>query len=159
MIKKLNEGLKIRKALMLLAVLVSMTATAENWLNISEEGESPYYFDKDSIKSRYNPDGDLIVSMWTMYPSENPIMEGTVANQMLNYANCNDMSLKHAEMLELDGDGNILWRLSQFKNKVDLSSVMPLDYYYPKSSSDYSFNLEVMCNEATIELGFKNSDA
>lgn len=147
----------MRKVLILLTMLMSMTATAENWLNISEEGESPYYFDRDSIKSRYSPDGDLIVSMWTMYPTETPIMEGAVVNQMLNYANCSDMSLKHAEMLELDGNGDILWRLSQFKNKVDVSSVIPLDYYYPKPNSDYSANLEVMCDDATIDLGFKNA--
>lgn len=148
----------MKKIVTLAIILAVIPASAENWLNISEEDERPYYFDKDSIKSRYNPDGDLIVSMWTMYPSEHPIMEGTVANQMLNYANCSDMSLKHAEMLELDDDGNILWRLSQFKNKVDVSSVMPLDYYYPKSSSEYSLNLEVMCNDATIDLGFKNAN-
>lgn len=155
----IKGGFKVNKLLLAILLILPMTTIAENWLNISEEDESPYYFDKDSIKSRYNPDGDLIVSMWTMYPSEHPIMEGTVANQMLNYANCSDMSLKHAEMLELDGDGNILWRLSQFKSKVDLSSVIPLDYYYPKSSSEYSLNLEVMCNKATIELGFKNANS
>lgn len=136
-----------------------MTTNAENWLNISEEDESPYYFDKDSIKSRYNPDGDLIVSMWTMYPNPNSITGNGVAAQMLNYANCSDMSIKHAEMLELDGDGEIVWRLSQMKNKIDLSSVMPLDYYYPKPSSEYSGNLEVMCDKATIELGFENANS
>ena len=88
-------------ALIFGSILISMAASAENWINISAEGENPYYFDKDSISSRYDPKGDLLVSMWTMYPSEYPIMEGTVANQMLNYANCSDMSLKHAEMLEL----------------------------------------------------------
>ena len=138
-------------------ILASTAAGAENWINISDEDNTSYYFDKDSITSRYDPKGDLIVSMWTMYPSEYPIMEGTVANQMLNHANCSDMSLKHAEMLEIDGDGEILWRLSQMKNKVDLSSVMPLDYYYPKPNSEYHINLEVMCNDATIELGFKNA--
>ena len=146
-------------ALIFGVILVSMAASAENWMNISAEDENPYYFDKDSISSRYDPKGNLIVSMWTMYPSEYPIMEGTVANQMLNYANCSDMSLKHAEMLELDGDGEILWRLSQMKNKVDLSSVMPLDYYYPKLNSEYSLNLEVMCNKATIDLGFENANS
>ena len=138
-------------------ILASMAANAENWINISAEDEAPYYFDRDSISSRYDPNGNLIVSMWTTYPSEYPIMEGTVANQMLNYANCSDMSLKHAEMLEIDANGDILWRLSQIKNKVDLSSVMPLDYYYPKPNSEYSANLEVMCNKATIELGFENA--
>ncbi len=146
----------MKECLIVVFFLLSGTVYADDWINISEEGEIPYYFDRDSITSRYNPTGDLIVGMWTMHPSENPIMEGTVANQIFNQANCNDMSIKHAEMLELDADGNILWRLSQFKNKVDVSSVMPLDYYYPKSDSEYSMNLEVMCNEHTIELGFEN---
>lgn len=144
-------------ALIFGVVVASMSVSAEDWINISAEDESFYYFEKDSITSRYDPKGDLIVSMWTMYASEHPIMEGTVANQMLNYANCSDMSIKHAEMLEIDGDGEILWRLSQIKNKMDLSSVMPLDYYYPKPNSEYRMNLEVMCSDGTIELGFKNA--
>ncbi len=73
---------------------------------------------------------------------------------MLSY-----MSLKYAEMLELNGDGEILWRLSQMKNKVNLSSVMLLNYYYPKPNSEYSVNLEVMYNKATIYLGFKNTNS
>ncbi len=139
------------------ALILSATVSAEDWLNISEDGETPYYFDRDSITSRYDPKGDLIVGMWTMFPNPDSITEDAIAVQMLNYANCSDMSLKHAEMLEIDADGEVLWRLSQFKNQMDVSSVIPLDYYYPNPSDEYSFNLEVMCNKATIDLGFENA--
>ena len=143
--------------LLLATLIVSGTVSAENWLNISEEGETPYYFDRDSITSRYDPRGDLIVGMWTMQPATDPVSEHAVANQIFNQANCSNMSIKHAEMLEIDADGEVLWRLSQVKNEINLASVMPLDYYYPKPGDAYSFNLEVMCNEATIDLGFQNA--
>lgn len=149
----------IKKILILAVMSIPMTVSAENWLNISDNETSPYYFDMDSIKSRYSSNGDLIVGMWTTFPNPSPIIEGSIAIQMLNYANCTEMSIKHAEMLELDVDGNILWRLSQFKDKAALASVMPLDYYYPKPNSDYTFNLELMCAKEIIELGFLNAGA
>ena len=37
------------KALLMALLILPLAANAENWLNISEEDESPYYFDKDSI--------------------------------------------------------------------------------------------------------------
>lgn len=139
------------------ALTLPTIACAENWIELSE-GSQSIFFDKDSIKSRYDYDGNLIVSMWVLTPLDQPMMHSNGAGtMMLQSANCTDRSIKIAEMTEVDSDGNVLWRLSQDPRRNEIADFMPLDYYYPTPDDNYSNNLDALCHPSTIKLGFNNA--
>ncbi|PNK59510.1 hypothetical protein [Psychrobacter sp. FDAARGOS_221] len=147
----------MKKLILLFFVGLSLNANAENWIDLSEEG-NPMFFDKDSIISRYDPEGNLLVSMWVLNPSDQPLMHPDGAGtMMLQSANCTNMSIKIAEITEVDSAGTVVWRLSQDPMRNELAEAMPLDYYYPTPGDNFANNLKALCHPVTINYGFDNA--
>lgn len=142
---------------MILVGVLSVSASAADWRDISD-GQESMFFDRDSIKSRYDPDGNLIVSMWVLTPSDQPMMHPDGAGiMMLQSANCTDMSIKLSEMIEVDSLGDAVWRLSQDPDREEISEVLPMQYYYPAPDDNYTNNLDALCHPSTIKYGFDNA--